>query len=381
MGIVFDVVAFCAGVVIVGLTVVSAVKATILPRGVPVRLARTTNWLVRVGFQLWVGRSASYERRDRVMAGFAPIALLTLLFSWLVLIFGAFMLMYLATTTSSPTRALELSGSSLFTLGTANPGRAGPDVLSFFEAGLGLLLLTLLITYLPSIYAAFSRRENGVGLLRTRAGNPPSATAMLVRLHAIDDDDNARLTSLWLQFESWFIDIEETHTSFAILSFFRSPRTSESWINAAGVILDGASLWLAAVEHPKDPEAQLCIRSGYLSLRAIATLFRIPFDPDPEPGDPITISRQEFDEALQRMVKGGVPVRVDHDEAWVAYRGWRVNYDTVLLDLARMVEAPPAPWVSDRTPIRSPAQRRRLQRLRDRALGTWRVRAQETTSS
>jgi hypothetical protein len=361
MNIFLEVVAFGVGVAIVATTVLSAVEATILPRGVPVKLARSTNRVVRLIFGLWVGRSASYERRDRIMAGFGPIALLVSLLSWLVLLFTAFVLMYLAVTTASLTRAIELSGSSLFTLGTANAGQLGPDVLSYSEAGLGLLLVTLLITYLPSIYTAFSRREHGVGLLRTRAGTPPSPTAMLVRMHAIEGD-NSRLTSLWVQWEEWFVDIEETHTSFAILSFFRSPRASESWINAAGVVLDAASLWLAAVEHPSDPDAHLCIRSGYLALRAISTLFRIPFDPDPRASDPITITRAEFDEALGRLAQGGVPLTEDRDAAWRAYQGWRVNYDTTLLDLARLVEAPPTPWVSDRSPLRQPTQNRALSR-------------------
>jgi len=154
---------------------------------VPVRLARTSNRIVRAAFGLWVGRSASYERRDRIMAAYGPIALLTLLLSWLVLLFAAFVLMYLAVTNRSLAQAIELSGSSLFTLGTANPAQVGPDIVSYAEAGLGLLLVTLLITYLPSIYTAFSRRENGVGLLRTRAGTPPSPTVMLVRLHTIDE--------------------------------------------------------------------------------------------------------------------------------------------------------------------------------------------------
>jgi hypothetical protein len=285
------------------------------------------------------------------MAAFGPIALLTLLFTWLLAVYSAFVLMFLATTTSSFRVALELSGSSLFTLGTANPTRVGPDILTYVEAGLGLLLLTLLITYLPSIYTAFSRREHGVGLMRTRAGSPPSPTAMLIRLHVIDDD-NARLTNLWSQWESWFVDIEETHSSFNILTFFRSPRSSESWVTAAGALLDAASLWLAAVEHGPDPEAHLCIRSGYIALRSIADQFRVAYDPDPAPTDPITISRTEFNEALLRLAQGGVPVIKDWDAAWGAYRGWRVNYDTVLLNLARLVEAPPAPWVSDRSPLR-----------------------------
>lgn len=42
----------------------------------------------------------------------------------------------------------------------------------------------------------------------------------------------------------------------------------------------------------------------------------------------------------------------DRDDAWKAFAGWRVNCDTVLLNLARFVEAPPALWISDRSPLR-----------------------------
>jgi hypothetical protein len=42
----------------------------------------------------------------------------------------------------------------------------------------------------------------------------------------------------------------------------------------------------------------------------------------------------------------------DREQGWIAYSGWRVNYDTVILNLATFVEAPPAPWVSDRSPLR-----------------------------
>ncbi len=354
-------VAFVAGVALVITTVGSVVRATILPRGVPVRVARAVNRILRLVFRVWTGRSPSYERRDQVMAGFAPASLLVLLGVWLVMLGGAFVLMYLAVATTSVTRAIELSGSSLFTLGTATAPGLGPAVLTYAEAGFGLLLVTLLITYLPSIYAAFSRRENMVNLLRVRAGNPPRATSMLVRYHRIEGS-GYRLTGLWQSWEGWFADVEETHTSFAILPFFRSPQPDQSWITAAGTLLDAAALWISAVEHPTDPDAQLCIRAGFLALRRIASYFSIPFDPDPSPRDPISISRGEFDAAVAEMGGAGMSVKTDTDSAWDAYRGWRVNYDTVLLRLARMVEAPLAPWVSDRSPV--PAFERRASRAR-----------------
>jgi hypothetical protein len=62
------------------------------------------------------------------------------------------------------------------------------------------------------------------------------------------------------------------------------------------------------------------------------------------------------------MEAAGLPVLADRERAWEAWKGWRVNYDEVLLNLARLSEAPPAPWVSDRSPIRASSQRRVIAR-------------------
>lgn len=363
---VLKVLAFLAGVVIILVTLLSAIRTTILPRVATNRLGQFSIRLVLAGTRLWTGRSPSYERRDRVMAMFGPLVLLALLVGWIVLIIGAYILIFLARGVGSFTKALELSGSSIFTLGTVPARGLFNDLLSYSEAGIGLLLVTLLITYLPTIYGAFSRRENGVALLRVRAGTPPSAATMLIRYHRIAGA-GARLAGGWQRWESWFVDIEESHTSFPILAYFRSTQPSESWITAAGAVLDTASMWQSVVEHAPDPDVQLCIRAGFQALRRIADSLGIPYDDDPAPTDPITISRAEWDESVKEMAEAGVPLKPDREAAWVAWKGWRVNYDTVLLDLARRVEAPPAPWVSDRSPI-SDSSSRRLHRAR-RVLG------------
>jgi hypothetical protein len=356
------VVAFAAGVYIIFSTLLSAVRSTILPRAATNRLTRLSVLVVRTASRVWTGRSPSYERRDSIMAMFGPIVLLLLLLTWLLLVVTAYVLIYLAIGIHPFTRDLELSGSSIVTLGNVSAAGLGGDVLTYTEAGLGLLILTLLITYLPSIYGAFSRRENGVALLTVRAGSPPNPATMLIRYHRIESTDD-RLNTLWQIWEGWFVDIEETHTSFPILAYFRSPQPDQSWITAAGTLLDGAALWVSVVQHPRDPDAQLCLRAGFQTLRRIAHSFRITFDEDPAPGDPITISRTEWDAQVARMEEAGIPLVDDRDAAWEAWRGWRVNYDTVLLDLARAVEAPPVPWVSDRTPIHHGGHRR-MRRLR-----------------
>jgi hypothetical protein len=312
----------------------------------------------RLVFNLFVGHSEEYERRDAVMAMLGPVSLIVLLASWLVLALAGFALLYLAAGIPTVSRAIELSGSSVFTLGTTSTHTLPKDLISYAEAGVGLLLVTLLITYLPSIYGAFSRRENGVNLLRVRAGTPPRAATLLVRYWIIDES-STRLSDLWRAWEAWFADVEETHTTFAVLPFFRSPQPQQSWITAAGALLDAASLWMAVVDHDPDPDAALCVRAGFQTIRRIASLFRIDFDDDPDPDDPISVSRSEWEAAIDELAEVGMRVKPDRDAAWRAWKGWRVNYDTALLRLARLVEAPPeVPWVSDRSPLQRPAAKR-----------------------
>ena len=76
------------------------------------------------------------------------------------------------------------------------------------------------------------------------------------------------------------------------------------------------------------------MRAGFFALRAVADYFGIPYDPDPHPGDPISISKDEFLEACDQLAAAGIPVRADRDAAWFDFTGWRVNYDVPLLGLA-----------------------------------------------
>jgi hypothetical protein len=165
----------------------------------------------------------------------------------------------------------------------------------------------------------------------------------------------AQLGDLWTAWEAWVVDIEESHTSLAALSFFRSPQPHRSWVIAAGAVLDGAALVRSAVDIPADSQADLCIRAGYLALRSIATFFRISSNHNPSPTDPISVSRAEFEAALEELAEASVPLKADREQAWRDFVGWRVNYDTVLLTLAELTIAPRARWSSDRRIADAPA--------------------------
>ena len=86
-------------------------------------------------------------------------------------------------------------------------------------------------------------------------------------------------------------------------------------------------------------------------MRRIADYFDIPNPQNPQyPADPISITREEFDEVLTKLAEAGLPIKADREQAWKDFAGWRVNYDRVLLVLCSLVMAPQAPWSSDRAP-------------------------------
>ena len=357
---VLSVLAFVAGAAMVVSTVLSAIMTLIVPRALAVRITRWVFVAMRMVFNLRATRAKSFQERDRAMALYGPVSLLALTLAWLMVVGLGYLLMYWAVGVRSLRLAFTESGSSLFTLGFAVPSNLPTTALAFSEGAIGLGLLALLLSYLPAMYASFARREAAVAALDVRAGTPPTAIAMLVRVSRIEGWD--RLTETWKTWEPWFVDITESHTSIPALVFFRSPHWEHSWVTASGAVLDAASLLASTVDRPRSADAELCIRAGYIALRRIVDFFGIPHNPDPHwPDDPISIDRREFDEACQRLAEAGVPLKGDLDQAWRDFAGWRVNYDRVLLALATLTMAPYAPWSSDRSIVtrRLPFNRRR----------------------
>ena len=340
---------FISGLVLVILTCFSAISTFVLPRANRSQLNRLVFGLLRRIIEIPLSFFKDFERRDAIMAYYSPIGLMLLVPAWYILIAIGYALMYFALGAGDFAFSLRLSGSSLLTLGIVSSDKLFIDLLIFSEATLGLILVALLISYLPTMYSAFSRREEAVNLLEVRAGSPPSAVQMILRYHRIHGLE--RLSQYWAGWEIWFADLEETHTVLPALTFFRSPRPQNSWVTAAGTVLDAAALTLSSVDTPNSPEAALSIRAGFIALRRIVDYFDIPYPADPHfPTDPISISRAEFDQALDVLAAAGVPLKPDRDEAWEAFAGWRVNYDRVLITLCSLTMAPPAAWSSDRAP-------------------------------
>lgn len=345
--IILRVLVFITGTALIIWAIFSAVQTLVLPRNAQDKLTRLVFMSIRWIFSIRLRWLHSYAERDRLMAFFAPVSLLSLVPTWLMLLLLGYMGLFWSLGGLTWLEAFWISGSSLLTLGFAVSKSFSSTLLAFSEAALGLMMVALLIAYLPTMYAAFSRREVAVTLLDVRAGNPPSAMQMIARYHRIHGLD--QLKEQWQIWEAWFADIEESHTSLPALVFFRSPKPDHSWVTAAGTVLDAASLTLSAIDIPASPHAALCIRAGFLALRHIADFFNIPYSHDPHyPIQTISITRQEFDQACDELKSQGLPIKADRDQVWQDFAGWRVNYDQVLLALVNLTMPPAAPWSGNR---------------------------------
>ncbi len=306
------------------------------------------------------------SRLTRVRATQAAAVLLAQLAAWLIVAYVGFALLLWPFAARGVVSAFVDAGSSLFTLGFAVPAGTAPAVIVFLAAATGLVILTLQIAYLPTLYAAFNRRETQVALLSERAGLPSWGPELLARTHYALGTGVSTLDTmpdLYAQWESWAADVAESHTTYPVLVRFRSPGPLSSWVTALLAVLDSAALFLAlSPEAAPVVPARLCLRGGFRCFNRIARTmgFDIPQEPRPDAGTTLTYA--EFLDAVARMREVGFPIERDPAEAWPDFVGWRVNYEQAAYAVAAAVYAVPALWSGPRRHKVSPIAPIRPQR-------------------
>jgi hypothetical protein len=225
-------------------------------------------------------------------------------------------------------------------------------VIVFLAAGTGLVIVTLQIAYLPTLYSAFNRRETEVALLNARAGVPSWGPELLARTHYALGSGTSTLDTmpdLYAQWERWSADITESHTTYLPLVRFRSPMPLSSWVIALLAVLDSAALLLVlSPEAAPEVPARLCLRAGFLCFNRIARAMGIAVPEEPDPAAGISLSYQEFLQGVAVMRQVGFPIERDPEQAWPDFVGWRVNYEQAAYSIARVVDAAPAYWSGPR---------------------------------
>jgi hypothetical protein len=344
----------------------SALKTVVLPQeGFP-RLAQAVFALVH---RLLIHPRRRGAHQANLRSLYAPVALVSLPLVWMLLMVVAFSFVFWGTGGLTWQGAFEVSGSSLTTLGFSKPGGTGRIWLSFIEATIGLGLVAMLISYLPTIYSSYNAREKGVITLRPLAGTPPTAPEFLESLYRLGSLDTP---AYWQGQANWILDIEQTHTAFPILSYFPENHADHSWVASVGTLLDAAALVLSATggggpgglarsgavfaDMEKGPLATVVY--GVPAVGRIARAAGVPLSPPAqiselaahftEPAPDVSVTRAEYLAALSGVapILGVEPG--DEEAKWRQFAHIRSGYDRPLRALAGLTLAPPAPWTTDR---------------------------------
>jgi hypothetical protein len=198
-----------------------------------------------------------------------PIYNLTLVAFWFLLVQTSFALMIWALEVDRTwLKAFIASGSALSTLGFATPSNPVGQLLGVLEGAIGLGIVVFMFTFIPGYRSAVEVRENLVGWLYARVGARPTAFSLVEWCQIADQSED--MTPIWDAGESWFRTLQETHSRTPLLALVPSVYSGRTWIGAAAVVLDAASLALSSQKAKGLESARLCHAVGVDALRHIA---------------------------------------------------------------------------------------------------------------
>jgi hypothetical protein len=309
------------GILLIILTLVDGFETILQPRRVTHRF-RYARLFYRATWRIWrflALRFAVGKRREAFLGIFGPLSLLGLFASWIVALILGFAVIYWSR--NYPLQAPEsnvdflsylyLSGTTFFTLGLGDivPLSATARALAVIEAGTGFAFLAVLITYLPVLYQAFSRREATISLMDARAGSPPSAGQLLLR--AARSGSVKQIEEFLAEWEVWAAELLESHLSFPVLSYYRSQHDNQSWLAVLTTILDTTALLMVAVEEYNTYRAQLTFAMARHAAVDLSLVLRSK--PVPLPEDRFPPEAQKHLREL--LIAAGLPHRSDEEVA------------------------------------------------------------------
>jgi hypothetical protein len=113
-------------------------------------------------------------------------------------------------------------------------------------------------------------------------------------------------------------------------------------------MMDSAALYHSVSPSRTPRQARLCLAMGTNCLRSMAGALHVPYDADPLPTAGTRLTKEEFAAGYGRLEEVGFPMDRDLDDSWRHFQGWRVNYESIVDTLTRLIMPPPAPWLLPR---------------------------------
>jgi len=342
--------------VLIAWVLVDAFEAMLLPRRIThqFRFARLFYVYSWTPWATLARRMRPGKWRNSFLSFFGPLSVLVLMGAWAVgLIFGFALLQWsLGSQLRSPGEGalfavyLYFSGVTFFTLGFGDVTPVDPlgRFLTVAETGIGFAFLAVVISYLPVLYQAFSQREVTISLLDARAGSPPTAAQLLIRLAR--RQNFAVLDRFLEEWERWAAELLESHVSFPVLSYYRSQHDNQSWLAALTAILDTATLVIAGAKGVDPFQALLTFATARHTVVDLAQVYYVPpIEPDPD-----RLSQDQLRRLRAELAAAGMELREGEavDQKLAELRGM---YEPFVNALARHFLLALPPVLSDSTPV------------------------------
>jgi len=339
-----------AGLFLILLVLWDAFETILLPRrvsgqGRPSRLVLDSLWVAWAQFARTIpGRAA----RENALGLYAILSLLALLCVWAGGLIAGFAVLTWAAGSPfigamGPQRFLTdlyVSGTTFFTLGLGDiaPATRFTRALMVVEAGTGFGFLAMVISYLPVLYQAFSRRESRIVVLDEWAGSPPSAAVLLRR--SAESGSGDVLAPFLHDWEVWSAELLESHISYPILAFFRSQHSNQSWVASLTAVLDTCALVITGAQGAASFQARLTFAIARHAVVDLTQALRLR--PEPPPADRLPTA----DLAKLRAWLGGAGVRLDEDAgAEARLAELREMYEPYVASLSRHLLMPLPGWL------------------------------------
>lgn len=354
MGSHVQIIAIVFGVAIIWVVLLDAFETVVLPRRV-LRNFRLTAYFYRRTWIPWrkiASRIKTASRQQNFLGYFGPLSLILLLGFWAAgLIFGFALIQYgmggheqLSGERLNFGKILYHSGETFFTLGYGDivPTSGGARALSVIEAGMGFAFLGVVIGYIPVVYSSFSRREIQISMLDARAGSPPAAVELLVRLAGRTEDpgmDQPVLDEVLRDWERWSAELLESQISYAVLAFFRSQHSNQSWVAALTTMLDVTSLVLTGIEGVHPGQAKLTFAMARHAAVDLTQVVNARYDPTA----PERLPDSEYETLRAALEAAGLKLRSD-DYGRDKLAKLRTMYEPYVHSTARHLMLTLPPW-------------------------------------
>ena len=342
------------GIAIIWVVLLDAFETVVLPRRV-LRNFRLTAYFYRRTWVPWRGiarRIKKLSRQQNFLGYFGPLSLFLLLGFWASgLIFGFALIQHgigghlvLSGERLSFGKVLYHSGETFFTLGYGDivPTSGLARALSVIEAGMGFGFLGVVIGYIPVVYSSFSRRELQISMLDARAGSPPSAAELLVRLSGRSEDpgvEQSVLDEVLRDWERWSAELLESQISYPVLAFFRSQHSNQSWLAALTTMLDVSSLVLVGIEGLHPGQAKLTFAMARHAAVDLAQVVNARYDAE----WPDRLPDEDFERVRSALEEVGLRLKSD-EAARAKLSQLRGMYEPYVHSTARNLMLTLPPW-------------------------------------